>query len=63
MNGLPIHAALFDRHGVGWRAITLTVEEVLLGYTLMACAECIGGGAFSAPDIGRSLVRRAMGVT
>jgi hypothetical protein len=52
MHGPPFHAAVFNRHGVRWRAIALTVDEVLVGYTLMACAELhrIGSGVFLLPD-------------
>jgi hypothetical protein len=39
-----IEAAVFDRHGRGWRAIALTADEILLGYTLMTCGDCAPTG-------------------
>jgi hypothetical protein len=45
-----IAAAVFDRYDGGWRAIALTADELLAGYTLIACADCIGSGVFVLPD-------------
>jgi hypothetical protein len=36
--------------GLAWGAIVVTLDEVLIGATLMACGDCVGSGVYLLPD-------------